>query len=234
MPPQSDVDEFLRKKRKAREHKACYPCRQRKVKYVLSSRLSNATCNFTLQSYQFREAKLQQHICATSLLTPNHRCDLSRPCQTCRDRDHPELCSYHPPNKRQAAEQPAPPVPVPRSEDGFSASGMVSATAGNVTLSQAQFDMLCNKLHGLEESISELRNEISRNSQGQPATNNHDPALYAMREDQKNGPDINIMSNDQTPNGDGKAPQFQRHFATHGIHAKNETASLLLYSAYPS
>lgn len=36
MPPQSDVDEFLRKKRKAREHKACYPCRQRKVKYVLT------------------------------------------------------------------------------------------------------------------------------------------------------------------------------------------------------
>jgi len=35
MPPQSDVDEFLKKKRKAREHKACYPCRQRKVKYVL-------------------------------------------------------------------------------------------------------------------------------------------------------------------------------------------------------
>lgn len=34
MPPQQDVDEFLRKKRKAREHKACYPCRQRKVKYV--------------------------------------------------------------------------------------------------------------------------------------------------------------------------------------------------------
>ena len=32
VPPQSDVDEFLRKKRKAREHKACYPCRQRKVK----------------------------------------------------------------------------------------------------------------------------------------------------------------------------------------------------------
>ena len=34
MPPQEDVDEFLRKKRKARDHKACYPCRQRKVKYV--------------------------------------------------------------------------------------------------------------------------------------------------------------------------------------------------------
>lgn len=34
MPPQEDVDEFLRKKRKARDHKACYPCRSRKVKYV--------------------------------------------------------------------------------------------------------------------------------------------------------------------------------------------------------
>lgn len=27
-----DVDEILRRKRKAREYKACYPCRQRKVK----------------------------------------------------------------------------------------------------------------------------------------------------------------------------------------------------------
>lgn len=37
-PAQEDVDEVLRKKRKAREHKACYPCRQRKVKYVDSRR----------------------------------------------------------------------------------------------------------------------------------------------------------------------------------------------------
>jgi len=27
-----EVDEILRRKRKAREYKACYPCRQRKVK----------------------------------------------------------------------------------------------------------------------------------------------------------------------------------------------------------
>ena len=40
MPPQEDVDEFLKKKRKAREHKACYPCRQRKVKYALPSGMS--------------------------------------------------------------------------------------------------------------------------------------------------------------------------------------------------
>jgi hypothetical protein len=122
---------------------------------------------------------------------------------------------------------------VPRSEDGFSASGLAPATAGNVVLSQAQFDMLCNKLHGLEESITELRNEISRNSRGQAANNNHDPALYTTREDQKNQPDMNILSNGQTPNGDGKAPQFQRHAATHGIHAKNEMVSLRFQSGLP-
>ena len=113
---------------------------------------------------------------------------------------------------------------------------MVPATAGNVTLSQAQFDMLCNKLHGLEESITQLRNEISRNSQGKAPNNNHDPALYAMREDEKNDPNPNLsfLSNGQTPNGDGKAPQFQRHAATHGIHAKNEMASFLPNSAFLS
>ena len=161
------------------------------------------------------------------LLTADIRCDLSRPCQTCRDRDHPELCSYHPPNKRQAADQPAPSVPVPRSEDGFSAPGAAPAAAGSVTLSQAQFDMLCNKLHGLEDSISELRNEISRNSQGRATSDNHDPALYAARENELPGiynAASNGQTNGQTPNGngDGKAPQFQRHAALHGIHAKNE------------
>jgi len=94
-----------------------------------------------------------------------------------------------------------------------------------VTLSQAQFDLLCNKLHGLEDSITELRNEISRNSQGQAVNNNHDPALYAPRDDQKNL-DISDLSNGQTPNGEGKAPQFQRHAAKHGIHAKNELVSV--------
>jgi hypothetical protein len=106
---------------------------------------------------------------------------------------------------------------------------MPPVAAGNVTLSQAQFDMLCNKLHGLEDSISELRNEISRNSQGHVANNNHDPALYAMRDDEKLPDCSNLLSNGQTPNGDGKAPQFQKHAALHGIHAKNELVSSRLH-----
>lgn len=111
-------------------------------------------------------------------------------------------------------------APVPRSEDGFSASNVAPAATGNVTLSQAQFDMLCNKLHGLEDNITQLRNEISRNSRGRTASDNHDPALYAPREEAPNPGQI--LSNGQVPNGDGKAPQFQRHAALHGIHAKNE------------
>ena len=108
---------------------------------------------------------------------------------------------------------------------------MATAAAGSVTLSQAQFDMLCNKLHGLEDSISELRNEISRNSQGRAASDNHDPALYAARENELPGiysAASKSQTNGQTNgdaangNGDGEAPQFQRHAATHGIHAKNE------------
>lgn len=31
-PDRSEIDQLLKKKRKARELKACYPCRQRKVK----------------------------------------------------------------------------------------------------------------------------------------------------------------------------------------------------------
>lgn len=159
------------------------------------------------------------------------RCDLSRPCQTCRDRDHPELCSYHPPNKRQNADQAAPQVPMPRSEDGYAISGAPPAGPGNVTLSQAQFDMLCNKLHGLENSIAELRNEIARNSNGQSISEIADTAMYSRGDDvQANGIDSQCG---QVANGDGKAPQlFQRHAAMHGIHAKNDQVCLLSSSIF--
>ncbi|KXT00611.1 hypothetical protein AC578_3145 [Pseudocercospora eumusae] len=112
IPPQQEVDEFLRKKRKAREHKACYPCRQRKVK-----------------------------------------CDLSRPCQTCRDRDHPELCSYHPPNKRQ-------------NFDGSAPNPLLPGLAGHgyVTMGQGQLDLLFRKLNSLESQLTDLKRDIRRNN----------------------------------------------------------------------
>ncbi|KAK4498474.1 hypothetical protein PRZ48_011132 [Zasmidium cellare] len=154
IPPKKEVDDFLRKKRKAREHKACYPCRQRKVK-----------------------------------------CDLSRPCQTCRDRDHPELCSYHPPNKRQNVDQNAPAPIVQPAQDG-----QMPPTAGSVTLGRAEFDMLCRKLNGLENSIADLKREIRRNA----------------HESNGNG------------DSDGSADQrHQSHTDVHGLHTKNESGEIV-------
>ncbi|TKA83098.1 hypothetical protein B0A55_00868 [Friedmanniomyces simplex] len=162
MPPQSDVDDFLRKKRKAREHKACYPCRQRKVKYVFE-------------------------------------CDLSRPCQTCRDRDHPELCSYHPPNKRQSVD---PSHAMIKAEDG-------APHAGFVTLGRPEFDLLCSKLNGLENSIAELRRELSKNSTDRVVRHESSPSAGAI-----------------SSNGDG--PQRRpTHTEVHGIHTRNDEGEIV-------
>ena len=89
-----------------------------------------------------------------------------------------------------------------------------------MTLSQAQFDMLCNKLHGLENSIAEMRSEISRNSQGLAGNDSDASKTYAANGAQTNG---DVHANGHTIEDDGKAPQvFQRHAAMHGIHAKND------------
>ena len=168
VPPQQDVDEFLRKKRKAREHKACYPCRQRKVK-----------------------------------------CDLSRPCQTCRDRDHPELCSYHPPNKRQNMEQGHPMLKV---EEGTEGSGFV-------TLGRGEFDMLCSKLDGLENSIAELKRELSLNS-----TERH-----SERYDQH---DSNASAGASVYGAETRL-RPPTHQEVHGIHTKNEAVRIWQVLRFP-
>ncbi|KAG8623289.1 hypothetical protein KVT40_008265 [Elsinoe batatas] len=113
-PPKQEVDDFLRRKRKVREHKACYPCRQRKV-----------------------------------------RCDLARPCKTCVEREHPELCDYHPPAKRQALGLPPP--GIDHHDDGASS---YQGGGGTVTISQIDFAHLCRKLESVESTIEELRREL--------------------------------------------------------------------------
>ncbi|EMC95612.1 hypothetical protein BAUCODRAFT_71670 [Baudoinia panamericana UAMH 10762] len=159
-PEQSEVDDFLRKKRKAREHKACYPCRQRKVK-----------------------------------------CDLERPCRTCRDRDHPELCSYHPPNKRQAMDQNQAAIKI---EDG--------ASSGSVTLGRAEFEMLCSKLNGLESSLAELKREINRNA--------HDRVAEDPR------PDSTASTGASNLNGEASSQQ-PTHTDVHGIHTRNDAGEIV-------
>ncbi|OQN99860.1 hypothetical protein B0A48_14630 [Cryoendolithus antarcticus] len=176
VPPQEDVDDFLRKKRKAREHKACYPCRQRKVK-----------------------------------------CDLSRPCQTCRDREHPELCNYHPPNKRPQQEQ---------ASAGYSADDTIagSSGSGNVTLSRPQFDLICQKLSTLEESLADLRQEVWRNSQARALDGGNPPTTMSGTASRDASTAL------QDGNGDGMQ-QFRRHTEIHGIHTSNEAGQTVHFGA---
>ncbi|KAF2203891.1 hypothetical protein GQ43DRAFT_461173 [Delitschia confertaspora ATCC 74209] len=133
-PPRSDIDEILRRKRKAREYKACYPCRQRKVK-----------------------------------------CDQSVPCKTCVVREHPELCTYHPPAETHP---PAKRMAVVGHNGNEFTNGMVHIHGGTVTLPREDWERICNKLQTAEKSLADLKNSISSVSEVSPhlPTNGYSPA----------------------------------------------------------
>jgi hypothetical protein len=175
------------------------------------------------------------------LTTPTHvallrtdpvvRCDLSRPCQTCRDREHPELCSYHPPNKKQNGEKSLP-ASLIKHDDAVAGA---TSGAGHVTLSRGEFDMICNKLNNLETSLAELRQEVWRNAQGR-AGETQDPPLASM----VNG--VRELAQHAVPqataaaaaaaaaaesHGDGMQ-QYRRHTEIHGLHTSNEAVSDVL------
>ncbi|KAL0257788.1 hypothetical protein SLS55_006952 [Diplodia seriata] len=130
----SDVDEILRRKRKAREYKACYPCRQRKVK-----------------------------------------CDQAVPCKTCIAREHPELCTYHPPaeshppaKRMNHGSQP------PEASNGLGA-GIQYNGNGTVTIGREDWERLCSKLNTVERSLIDLKSTIKQASEisPEPLQNGH-------------------------------------------------------------
>lgn len=133
------------------------------------------------------------------------RCDLSRPCQTCRDRDHPELCSYHPPSKRQNLGQSS-------DGGGFTSSFKVEEVPQNpggfVSLGNREFDFLCRKLTVLENSITDLKREMKRNANGRSPF---------MDGDASGGSNID-------PAVDGRL-QRPTHADVHGVHIKNDAVS---------
>lgn len=183
-PPKAEVDDFLRRKRKAREHKACYPCRQRKV-----------------------------------------RCDLARPCRTCVEREHPELCDYHPPNKKQATASSSLPVPKPESVTGLAPSSV--ETSSTVTLARADFEHLCRKLDSVETTLDDLRREIRTNN---ASSHQRTPLHFSGR----SSPTPQIQNATRpTEGGQIGQPsqfghqirfenQFTRHTSVNGIHARND------------
>ncbi|OCK96448.1 uncharacterized protein K441DRAFT_551901 [Cenococcum geophilum 1.58] len=164
-PPRSDVDEILRRKRKAREYKACYPCRQRKVK-----------------------------------------CDQSVPCKTCIVREHPELCTYHPPAETHPPAKRAS-LGVGHNGGDFS-NGMVHIHGGTVTLPREDWDRICAKLQSAEKSLADLKNSITTVSEVSPnaPSNGYSPATAT-----------------NTPLA-AAAPldNEQRHVRIQGIHTKND------------
>ncbi|KAJ4346595.1 uncharacterized protein N0V89_010526 [Didymosphaeria variabile] len=135
VPARSDIDEILRRKRKAREYKACYPCRQRKVK-----------------------------------------CDQSVPCKTCVVREHPELCTYHPPSE---SHPPAKRLNMGIGQNGNDFSnGMVHIHGGTVTLPREDWERICAKLQTAEKSLADLKNSVASVSEVSPnaPANGYSPA----------------------------------------------------------
>ncbi|KAF2495336.1 hypothetical protein BU16DRAFT_460954 [Lophium mytilinum] len=170
-PPRADVDEILRRKRKAREYKACYPCRQRKVK-----------------------------------------CDQNVPCKTCIDREHAELCTYHPPAeihppaKRMSMGVGAS-AGVGHNSNDFS-NGMVHIHGGTVTLPREDWDRICAKLQSAEKSLSDLKNSINNVSEIplNGTSNGYSPGTMTNTPLAANAP----LDNEQ------------RHVRTQGIHTQND------------
>jgi len=180
-PAKAEVDDFLRRKRKAREHKACYPCRQRKV-----------------------------------------RCDLARPCRTCVEREHPELCDYHPPSKKQAtaaattmATNAVGNTSTPRAENAPIHPLLSSVQATNtVTLARSDFDHLCKKLDSVETTLEELRREIKTNN---VSSFQRTPLQLSGRSSPN--PHAGSRSEAGQPRFE---TQFSKHTSVNGIHARND------------
>jgi hypothetical protein len=168
-PAKAQVDDLLRRKRKAREHKACYPCRQRKV-----------------------------------------RCDLGRPCRTCVEREHAELCDYHPPVGKRHQQQHA----------SLSAVNAASDSAATVTLARGDFEHLCRKLDRVESGLDELRRDMR-------AWNNHQQHQHQQQTSGRSSPSgstqrTTVDNNAQQQQQPWINNQFTRHTTVHGLHARND------------
>ena len=142
-----------------------------------------------------RHPEKSSYVGKTAIFTKiliRYRCDLSRPCQTCRDREHPELCSYHPPNKRQSIDQ--------------SSSVLNDGSApGSITLGRGEFDFLCRKLNMLENSIADLRREMRLHGNDGIQFHNGDATVGANIDPAVHG-----------------RPRKPTHTDVHGVHIKND------------
>lgn len=117
-PTKTEVDSLLRRKRKARQQRSCYPCKHRKV-----------------------------------------ACNHGRPCKTCQDRSHPELCSYNPPERMTLV---ATPIKTELEDD----NSMMQISG----VTQTDMQKLFRKLDAIEANLEDLRREVKSQKAAAMAT----------------------------------------------------------------
>lgn len=157
------------------------------------------------------------------------KCDLGRPCRTCVEREHPELCDYHPPNKRHETDAAA---ALTTATAAATTNGLTTPLADKqtVTLSQNDFNLLCRKLDSVEKALDDLRREVgnSSSSNGNGLAAHRAPAALSGRSSPY--PLVGFPPESGNGNGNGNSNNpatrfdnsFMRHTSVHGIHTKNE------------
>ena len=124
------------------------------------------------------------------------KCTQEVPCKTCIDREHPELCTYHPPDKK-------------RRPGSTSASSIVldsQSSSGSVVLAKGDWERLCSKLETVELSLSELRSDIRRVAGEAIGSNGGDDRTPPAESRSEKGTEDFLA----------------RHVTSHGIHAHND------------
>ncbi|KAK1760174.1 C6 transcription factor [Echria macrotheca] len=120
------------------------------------------------------------------------RCSYQLPCQTCVERQHPNLCVYDAPSKRVLVSSL--PSPASSSISPFSpmASHASSSNAAGWTPSKSDWDKLLGKIDRLETELQAVRREVSRR-----------PALSKL----------------DSPVPDGASPDAQADPVQEGVHS---------------
>jgi hypothetical protein len=136
------------------------------------------------------------------------KCDQTVPCKTCVVREHPELCTYHPPSEshppaKRISMGVAPTAAMPQNGHDFS-NGIVHIHGGTVTLPREDWERICAKLQTAEKSLSDLKNSISSVSEVAPHMNGYSPATSTP------------LAASAPIDGE------QSHVRTQGIHTRND------------
>ncbi|KAJ9657108.1 hypothetical protein H2201_008284 [Coniosporium apollinis] len=134
------------------------------------------------------------------------KCDQQVPCKTCVVREHPELCTYHPPSENH------PPAKRPNTGNGYrdapseyhNGAATYSNSGSTVMLSREEWDRLCSNLNTVEKSLAELKGIIKHASEqhGTASAAGHSPGT-------------------STPSGLAMDSE-SRYISSQGIHTQND------------